>query len=626
MATDWGKYAEPSGTNWEAYAERDPWEKYAEPTRPGSAASDPLQVQGVTAGERLKLQNLAPSPESAVKWLNERGYEAQAGRGGQISVRRPGGRWKVVDPKGFEWSDITDIGNELVSGGATVAGAMAGGVAGAGLASGGAEALRRGGAHLAGFEQTGKEVAQGIAEEALYGAGSELGLKALGAGFRATGHGFRALRGGRSAASKEAIEGATGTAPRKLLPSSTIRRKTPGDRPAFRSDAMPSSTVRRRAPGELEGIQGTRVKAGSGTRSTNSETVNTAQQAAASLPKNAKLKGNANSSPPSKLNYAKPESVEQILKESEEGHLRVVFEKADGSTRIVDRAHLQGPKFLARERSDEALVSMPTLALRRYAMEREGIEGAMSMGRTDLLQAIWAKQPGVIKKTGKPRKSKSAQVFWEELVEGKSKQDAIEKARAGLLSSAVQRGGKDLGQWRSFNKGRVVEIQRGDEVIRFNADGVPFVHKAAARAGKVRSAMGKAAGKVADMAEAPYRAEQSLIGKFAEGDEGAAWMAKRVLPFLVPGYTKIAIATRLGKGAGKVARVAKDVLENPGRLQEMARSGSAKMKGVATRILQNPKNEAVMRMAVFTLMHDPAFRAWANKREAVNGSTDSPGT
>ena len=414
---------------------------------------------------------------------------------------------------------------------------------------------------------------------------------------------------GRGAA-EEVVRGKT----RPLLPSSTVQRRA--ERAPFGTKGFSQSRVERKAtPGALDGAGYTRVKAGSGTRATTSETVNAGQQAAASTPKKAKAKGSAKNVSTTGENFAKPETVEQIVKEAGDTPLRITIEKADGSRRVFQQAHMAGPKFLPRSKADAALVSMPTSALRRYALQKEGIDGALEMGRDDLLQAIWKKQPGLIKGTGK-KKAATSQVIWEELVEGKSGAEAIEKARSGLLSSAVKRGGKDLGQWRSFNKGRVIEIRKGDEVIKFNKDGAPFVHE-----GSKKATVARGARKLGELLEMPYEAERKVAQK-ALGRAGRAFggAVGRMAPLAVPGYGKVALATRALSLGGKGMKKASELLSQPGSVKELMRSGSAKVRGAVQRIVENPRNQAAVRMAAFTLMHDPTFRAWVEKREVQDGT------
>lgn len=142
-------------------------------------------TQGVTRYERFAVQNLSPSPESAVKWLKSRGYDAKLYGGKdeyKIAVRKPGEDiYKVVDPEGADLSDVTDIIGDLGVGAVSGAGALLGGgtTLGLGTAAGGAggaivgEGARRGLGGLAGFEQEDLgETAKDMAIEGAFGAAS----------------------------------------------------------------------------------------------------------------------------------------------------------------------------------------------------------------------------------------------------------------------------------------------------------------------------------------------------------------------------------------------------------------------------------------------------------------------
>jgi len=154
-------------------------------------------------GTRALIQNVAPSKESAVKYLQKRGWDARL-VGDEIALRKPGEpKFHRVDPSKLEWRDLLDLGDEILSGAAMVGGGVlavaaglpttgpgAIGTAALGGAGGAAaaEGIRRGLGGLAGFEQEGfGETAKDIGIEGALGG-------AFGAGGEAAGQAFRAAK------------------------------------------------------------------------------------------------------------------------------------------------------------------------------------------------------------------------------------------------------------------------------------------------------------------------------------------------------------------------------------------------------------------------------------------------
>jgi len=95
---------------------------------------------------RLAVKNLSNDSGNAIQYLQEQHPELQfAKRGSQITAKRPNEKaWRVLDPEGFDWQDLTDIGTDAIeavgSGAATVAGGLAFGLPGAMAAGAGSSA------------------------------------------------------------------------------------------------------------------------------------------------------------------------------------------------------------------------------------------------------------------------------------------------------------------------------------------------------------------------------------------------------------------------------------------------------------------------------------------------------
>lgn len=177
MPDEWDKYSRgPMGGG-------DEWDRYARPAAAGTVPEKPLRESGVTIGERITLQNVAPSPQAKIDWLKKRGYEAMftSPSGDEIAVRKAGtGPWRVIDPRGADLGDILDIGDELAFGVASGAGAVQAGPLGAAAGGAATEGVRQALASAAGFEQTPQQVLEDVALSGAVGGATELVLRGAG--------------------------------------------------------------------------------------------------------------------------------------------------------------------------------------------------------------------------------------------------------------------------------------------------------------------------------------------------------------------------------------------------------------------------------------------------------------
>jgi hypothetical protein len=138
---------------------------------------------------RTFLMNLAPNSRVAAQYLREHGFEVNE-KGGDFNfdVRKPGEKvWRKLDPAGFDWKDLSDIGTDvgkgvaagvggILGGGAGLAtgpGAVATGAAGAAAGAGLAEVAKQGLGKALGFKQTLGEAARDVGTEALLGGATE---------------------------------------------------------------------------------------------------------------------------------------------------------------------------------------------------------------------------------------------------------------------------------------------------------------------------------------------------------------------------------------------------------------------------------------------------------------------
>lgn len=116
-----------------------------------------IQEQGVPATTRALLKNvIGREPQLQVQELEKQGFQTRI-VDDQIQLKKPGEiRFKVIDPKGFDLQDVTDIGVDVLEAGVTgiATGAKALGLVGAPVTGGGSVAAGSafGGASTAGFE------------------------------------------------------------------------------------------------------------------------------------------------------------------------------------------------------------------------------------------------------------------------------------------------------------------------------------------------------------------------------------------------------------------------------------------------------------------------------------------
>ncbi len=167
---------------------------------PGADPDVPLQKQHpeVSWADRAKVMNFDPGSPAASRYFQGKGFEVKDRGNYEISLRRPGGFWYSLDPQGFDWSDITDIGGDIASGitmgvGAVLGaaatapsgfGAIAGGAAGAATGGAAAHGVKQAAGAFLGFKPTAGEVLGGLGRESIVGAASELGARAIGAGIK----------------------------------------------------------------------------------------------------------------------------------------------------------------------------------------------------------------------------------------------------------------------------------------------------------------------------------------------------------------------------------------------------------------------------------------------------------
>lgn len=117
----------------------------------------------ITWAERANVKNFGIDPQQSITYLKSKHPDMEfSDTDGQIIMRKPGETsWSVLDPKGFDIADISDVAYDIpagiVQGAATAAGGLLGGGVGgvaAGAGSGAAlEALRQGLGNLTGVAQ-----------------------------------------------------------------------------------------------------------------------------------------------------------------------------------------------------------------------------------------------------------------------------------------------------------------------------------------------------------------------------------------------------------------------------------------------------------------------------------------
>jgi len=118
----------------------------------GYSPQNPLKEQHPEA-PRFAAMNLTTGPEAAIRTLQEQGFEVHHRGGYDFSVRKPGEKWRQVDPKGLDWGDPLDLIGDAVNTAGSIAGTVFGTAAGAptgpGALATGAAGGAAGGASLA---------------------------------------------------------------------------------------------------------------------------------------------------------------------------------------------------------------------------------------------------------------------------------------------------------------------------------------------------------------------------------------------------------------------------------------------------------------------------------------------
>jgi len=186
MPDKWDSYIRSEASS---VPQDDTWSKYARKENANVVDEQHPEVP------RTYVMNLAPNSRAAAQYLREKGFEVkELGADYDFNVRRPGEKvWRKLDPTGFDWKDITDIGTDIgkgvaagvggtMAGGAALAtgpGAVAAGAGGAALGSGLAESAKQGLGRLLGFKQTGGEALRDIGVETALGGISEGALRGV---------------------------------------------------------------------------------------------------------------------------------------------------------------------------------------------------------------------------------------------------------------------------------------------------------------------------------------------------------------------------------------------------------------------------------------------------------------
>jgi len=185
------------------------------------------------------------TPEGRMQMLQAvlaKGYTAETIEGGELAVRSPDGKLRLLDPEEFEWADLADILGDLPP----IFGGMGAGLAG--LGGGGFSAIPFGAAGAAAGDVFSRGIGQqfleaqgggsegeplvgrSTAEEAMYGAAPEIGLRVLSGATKLPVRGFAKWfrdRGAGSPSSVKVLEDMTtvGADPSKLPPSAQSSSK-----------------------------------------------------------------------------------------------------------------------------------------------------------------------------------------------------------------------------------------------------------------------------------------------------------------------------------------------------------------------------------------------------------------
>lgn len=179
---------ETTGSPFAGYEDTSSW-------KPGESWMNPIQDEHPDMGmfSRIGLKTFADAgPETMIKNLENKGFEARHRGGMRFSLRRPGEKkWYVLDPKQFELlDDITDFipgllfpaaGTVIAGakgaalGGTTLGppGAVVGGVVGSAGGGAAGEAIKMGAGKALGYEYAPEEVGEKIATEAKLGAAAQ---------------------------------------------------------------------------------------------------------------------------------------------------------------------------------------------------------------------------------------------------------------------------------------------------------------------------------------------------------------------------------------------------------------------------------------------------------------------
>jgi len=631
-------------------------EKFArykvEPER-GTTPERPLQESGVTLGERVLLQNVAPTPDSKIQWLRQRGYEAMYAdpSGSQLAVRKAGTTpWKVVDPGHAELADILDIGDELAFGLAAGAGASAAGPLGAAGGGAATEGVRQSLGQLAGFQTTPGQVAEDIALSGAVGGATEVVLGGAG----------KLLRGalGRG---RVATKAPTGPQVNLLEPKATV---TPEGALGRRLEGMGPPAGERVIPGvgdqagrlrELRGegysfrtrpAQGgpSRPSGPTGTTSTNLDPFGTTSTTG-------RVSGEAMGRTPgirhtltreeggairetSEQLAPKPEQVKPLISMEEAQTMKgasldrvipilekagkdepvfVTFMKKGTKKTGPEVRSMQvhpnagGPGWLSEGEVRKQTSKMPLAMLRELAAEHGPAPGivkklygsskAKDLDREGLAKWLFEKQPAVVTERGGPSpvtratENKAQQLiqFWEEFGEHTSGESAAKQARSHLKN--LIEGRKESGGYRRFPEKSVLEVRVGEKVYRFDEGGEALATSSAAK-----QALGKVGGKlVSAAAKTPTgRALKKLVS-----------LAERVAPETTK-KAKSAIKGAVQKAAEKLPEGTAETL---GRASESVKTH---VRSIAS-TLRTRGREAAQAAAYSLMRKYPELQAWAEE-------------
>lgn len=149
----------------------------------------PIQEQhpDVGVGSRQLVMFAGGDPAVGARYLRAKGLQVEERGGFNYSIKRPEeAEWRVLDPEGFDLQDILDVSGDVLSLGGMIGGGVAGapgvvtGAAGAAGGAAGAQGVRSAIGQLGGLTPTSEEVVGDIGEEAVMGAGAELGGRVVG--------------------------------------------------------------------------------------------------------------------------------------------------------------------------------------------------------------------------------------------------------------------------------------------------------------------------------------------------------------------------------------------------------------------------------------------------------------